>query len=227
MSVLGSQLTFPSDVGTTPGYMARPGESGIYPGVVVIQEWWGLVPHIKEVVDRFAAKGFVALAPDLYHGQIAEEPDEARKLAMALERDRAVAEIGSAVRYLSSLDRVSPKKIGVVGWCMGGGLALSTAAENASIGAVVCFYGRPLSQTDTAKLRTPTLGLYAAEDHGISVDEVDTFRKDLLRYDVPHEIHLYEEAHHAFFNDSRPVYDAVAAADSWKRTLDWLNRYLT
>ncbi|MGB3716362.1 MAG: dienelactone hydrolase family protein [Candidatus Promineifilaceae bacterium] len=227
MSVLGSQLTFLSEEGTTPGYMARPGESGKYPGVVVIQEWWGLVPHIKEVVDRFAGQGFVALAPDLYHGQLADEPDEARKLAMALERDLAVAEIGSAARYLASLDHVSPKKIGVVGWCMGGGLALSTAAENASIGAAVCFYGRPLSQTDTAMLRTPILGLYAGEDHGISVDEVETFRKDLVRFDVPHEIHLYEEAHHAFFNDTRPVYDAVAAADAWKRTIDWFNRYLT
>jgi carboxymethylenebutenolidase len=227
MSRVGTQITFPSDIGTTPGYLARPRASGKYPGVVVIQEWWGLVPHIKDVVERFANQGYVALAPDLYHGEVADEPDEARKLAMALERDRAVAEIRSAVRYLASLEQVAPKKIGIIGWCMGGGLALSTAAEDRSAGAVVCFYGRPLSQSDTANLQVPTLGLYAGEDHGITIADVDAFREDLLRFNVPHEIHMYPEAHHAFFNESRPVYDAAVASDAWKKTLDWFNIYLT
>lgn len=110
---------------TTPGYLAMPAQAGRFPGIVVIQEWWGLVPHIKDVTERFARGGFVALAPDLYHGQAADEPDEARKLAMALDRERAVQEILAASRFLRSLDEVTPKKIGVVGWCMGGGLALS------------------------------------------------------------------------------------------------------
>jgi carboxymethylenebutenolidase len=225
-TISGKMVSFVSAEGETPGYLARPSRDGSYPGVVVIQEWCGLVPHIKEVVERFAGEGFVALAPDLYHGQIAEEPDEARKLAMALERDQAVAEIQAAVVYLTTLGDVSPKRIGVVGWCMGGGLALSAATESESIGAAVCFYGRPLSPADTAILQVPTLGLYASEDHGISMGDVESFERELRQNDVPHEIHVYPEAHHAFFNDTRPVYDVQAATNAWKRTLAWFNRYL-
>lgn len=226
MNIRTSMVDFPSNGRTTPGYLARPDDNGRYPAVVVIQEWWGLVPHIKEVADRFAAKGFVALAPDLYHGQAASEPDEARKLAMALDRDRAVTEIGAAARYLKGLSTVNSQKVGVVGWCMGGGLSLSAAAEDGDIGAAVCFYGRPLSEADTARLEVPVLGLYAGEDHGIPVADVRAFESELERHGVPHEIHLYEEAHHAFFNNTRPVYDPEAAADAWNRVLAWFRTYL-
>jgi carboxymethylenebutenolidase len=226
MNIKTSMVDFPSNGRTMPGYLARPDSEGGHPALVVIQEWWGLVPHIKEVADRFAAEGYVALAPDLYYGQEASEPDEARKLAMALDRDRAVAEIGAAAGYLKALSSVNSEKVGVVGWCMGGGLSLSAAAEDGDIGAAVCFYGRPLSEADTARLEVPVLGLFAGEDHGISVAEVRTFEKELERHGVPHEIHLYENAHHAFFNNTRPVYDPEVAGDAWLRTLDWFQTYL-
>lgn len=226
MKLKTKKIEFPSNGGTTPAYLAQPDDDQSHPAVIVIQEWWGLVPHIKEVAERFAAEGYIALAPDLYHGQAAAEPDEARKLAMALDRDRAVAEIGAAAGYLASLPATQPKRVGVVGWCMGGGLALSTAAENGAIGAAVCFYGRPLVSSDCARLQAPVLGLFAEEDHGISVADVRAFEDELQRYDVPHEVHIYEETHHAFFNDTRPVYDPEAAADAWERTLDWFGRYL-
>jgi carboxymethylenebutenolidase len=226
-----AMIQFPAGDHQTPGYLARPDGDGPFPAVVVIQEWWGLVPHIKEVAERFAAAGLVALAPDLYYGQAASEPDEARKLSMALDRQRAVEEIAAAAAYLAGLPQVAPKKVGAVGWCMGGALSLSAAAQfggagDGAVGAAVCFYGRPLDPADTARLAVPVLGLYASEDHGIPVDAVRAFEEELVRHQVPHEIHIYEGAHHAFFNDTRPVYDPDAAADAWRRTLDWFGRYL-
>jgi len=222
-----SPVDFPSSAQTTPGYLAMPDDAAKHPAVVVIQEWWGLVPHIKEVAERFAREGFVALAPDLYHGQAASEPDEARKLAMGLDRVRAVAEIAAAAKYVKSLDAVAPKKIGAVGWCMGGGLALSTAAETSELAAAIAFYGRPLDKGDVAKLRVPVLGLYGELDQGIPVAAVREFEEELKKGGVEHEIHVYPGAQHAFFNDTRPqIYKADAAQDAWKKTLAWFRKHL-
>jgi len=221
-------IEFPINAHTAPGYLAQPADGQAHPGVVVIQEWWGLVPHIKDVAERFAREGFVALAPDLYHGEAADEPDEARKLAMALDAQRAVQEIAAAARYLKKMQNVAPQKVGVVGWCMGGGLSLSTAAHHADlIGAAVVFYGRPLTASDTAKLQVPVLGLYAEHDHGIPVEAVQAFAAEMQKQHVPHEVHIYPGASHAFFNDTRPqIYQAAAAQDAWQKTLVWFSRYL-
>lgn len=222
----GKMIEFPSNAHRTPGYLAVPEGSGPFPAIVAIQEWWGLVGHIKDVADRFAAAGFVTLAPDLYHGQTAAEPDEARKLAMALDRQRAIDEIAAAVKYLSSLPQVGSSKIGIVGWCMGGGLALSTAAQKDEIGAVVCFYGRPLEAGETARLKAPVLGLYGELDSGIPASIVQDFEKGLEKAKVPHTIHTYAGAGHAFFNDDRQAFHPEASADAWARTLDWLRQHL-
>ncbi|HSM56680.1 MAG TPA: dienelactone hydrolase family protein [Candidatus Sulfomarinibacteraceae bacterium] len=226
-SIKTTMIAFPHNEHETPAYLARPDDdSASHPGVVVLQEWWGLVPHIKDVAERFAREGFVALAPDLYHGAHAEEPDEARKLAMALDRQRAVDEIRSAVRYLQQLDPVQPSKVGVVGWCMGGGLALSTAADDDNVGAVVAFYGSPLAASDVSRIEAPVLGLYAGQDRGIPVAVVHEFEDALQQHRVPHEIHIYPNTHHAFFNDTREVYDQDASADAWERTLAWFRQHL-
>jgi carboxymethylenebutenolidase len=226
-TVKARMIEFPSDAQTTPAYLAQPDAAGAQPALVVIQEWWGLVPHIKDVAGRFAREGFITLAPDLYHGQVAEEPDEARKLAMGLDRNRAVAEITAAAEYLKAMGQVSPKKIGVVGWCMGGGLALSTAASSSNIGAAVAFYGRPLDAGDTAKLAAPVLGLYAELDQSIPVPALRAFEQELKAHNVTHEIHIYPGAQHAFFNETRPhIYHAEAARDAWQKTLAWFRRYL-
>ena len=233
-------INFPLNAQTIPGYLAQPDDAAKHPALVVIQEWWGLVPHIKEVAERLAREGFIALAPDLYHGQVAAEPDDARKLAMALDRTRAVNEILAAAAYLKSLDATAPKKIGIVGWCMGGGLALSTAAQGdpssfdsrsgssgQAIGAVVAFYGRPLDANDTAKLRAPVLGLYAEHDHGIPVDAAHAFEAELQKHGIPHEVHVYPGVEHAFFNETRPhIYNRAAAEDAWQKTLAWFRQYL-
>jgi carboxymethylenebutenolidase len=228
MAIKQSMIDFPINAHAAPGYLAQPADEAPHPGVVVIQEWWGLVPHIQDVAERLAREGFIALAPDLYHGQTAGEPDEARKLAMALDTQRAVQEIAAAARYLKKMQHVIPKKVGVVGWCMGGGLSLSTAAHQADlIGAAVVFYGRPLTASDTAKLQVPVLGLYAEHDHGIPVEAVRAFEAEMQKQNVPHEVHVYTGASHAFFNDTRlQVYQAAAAQDAWQRTLAWFKRYL-
>ena len=221
-------IEFPINAHAVPGYLAQPAGGQGHPGVVVIQEWWGLVPHIKAVAERFAHEGFVAVAPDLYHGHAADEPDEARKLAMALDAQRAVQEIAAAARYLKKMEIVAPQKVGVVGWCMGGGLSLSAAAHYADlIEAAVAFYGRPLTASDAAKLQVPVLGLYAEHDHGIPVEAVRAFEAQLEQQRVPHEVHIYPGTSHAFFNDTRPqIYDATAARDAWQKTLAWFRRYL-
>lgn len=228
IEVQTSPIAFPTNRGSTPGYLAQPFPPGDFPGVIVIQEWWGLNPHIKDVTERLARAGYVALAPDLYHGKVTTEPDEARKLAMALERERAVAEILAAARFLQSPESVSSKKVGVMGFCMGGGLAASAAAESAGeLGAAVMFYGRPLDPADTTKLQVPLLGLFGELDQGIPVDSVRAFASELQAHGKVHEIYIYPGAPHAFFNDSRPhIYHAEAAADAWEKVLAWFRLYL-
>ncbi len=227
MNLKTRMIEFQSSGGATPGYLAMPSDDAPHPGIIVIQEWWGLVPHIKELAERFAHEGFIALAPDLYHGQVSTEPDEARKLAMALDRARAVAEIQAAAKYLIGLEAVAPKKIGTVGFCMGGGLSLSTAAQGQDIGAAIAFYGRPLDANDVATLRVPVLGLYGELDQGLPVEAVRAFKNELRKWNVPHEVIIYPNAQHAFFNNTRPqAYHAIAARDAWSRSLAWFRRYL-
>src|SRR5579884_2596163 len=131
----GRMVEFPSNGGTTPGYLASP-PAGRGPGVIVIQEWWGLVDHIKDVAERFAREGFVALAPDLYHGEKTKEPDEAGKLMMALNIDQAAKDMRGAAAYLKGLPQVTSQQVGIVGFCMGGALALYAASVSPDIGPV-------------------------------------------------------------------------------------------
>lgn len=223
MEITTTEITYRSNGRMIPGYLAQPVQKGEYPAVVVIQEWWGLVPHIKRVVERFAQAGFMAVAPDLYHGQAATEPDEARKLAMSLDRARAVAEIAAAARYLGN----EQYKVGVVGWCMGGGLSLSAAAEYPNwFGATVCFYGRPLDERDTERLEVPALCLYAEHDHAIPLTQVQAFADRLAQSPLPHQVHIYPNTQHAFFNDTRSVYQPEAASDAWQKMIAWFHRFL-
>src|SRR5919199_6489264 len=136
----GQMVEFQSNGARTRGYLATP-ESGRGPGVVVIQEWWGLVPHIREVADRFAAAGFVALAPDLYHGDVARSPDEAGKLMMALNIEQTERDLRGAINFLLNDSRVAGGRVGTVGFCMGGALSLYAASKNEQVGACVVFYG--------------------------------------------------------------------------------------
>ncbi len=224
---MGEMVQFPNNGGSTSGYVSVP-DSGTGPGVIVIQEWWGLVDHIKEVCDRFASQGFVALAPDLYHGKTTKSPDEAGKLMMALRIDEAEKDLRAAADYLSIQDSTASKKIGVVGFCMGGALALFTATKNPAIGACVVFYGgHPNVKPDLPNLHAPMLGLYADRDDFVTPDSVRELERKLKDLGKEVDVKIYPDADHAFFNDARPeVYNAGAAADAWQRTVEFLRKNL-
>lgn len=213
----------------TRGYLAAPDGEGPWPGVVVIQEWWGLNDNIRDIADRFAREGFVALAPDLYYGVTAHEPDEARKLAMALAYPDALQVIQSAVDYLNALDEVSPKRIGITGFCMGGGLAWHGAAKLEGIGAAApCYGGGPeMTLEDASRIEVPVLAIYGELDRGVS-PEVARRRAELMdTAGVEHETIIYPNAEHAFMNDQRPVYNPEAAEDAFGRIVKLFREALT
>ena len=224
---MGENVTFRSNGGQTNGYLAAP-TTAQGPGVVVIQEWWGLVDHIKDVCDRFAAEGFVALAPDFYHGEIAKSPDEAGKMMMALRIDDAEKDLKGAIDYLLAHAATSSSKVGTVGFCMGGALSLYAATKNDNVGACVVFYGgHPNVKPDLANLKSPVLGIYGERDRSVSPSVVHELERKLKELGKSFEYHIYPDADHAFFNDTRPtVYNAEAAADAWTRTVEFLRKDL-
>ncbi len=225
--LVAETVEYPDPDGETlMGYLARPAEAGPLPAVVVIQEWWGLNAHIRDVTRRFAEEGFVALAPDLYHGVVVSEPDEARKLVMELDMDEAVREIQQAVAFLGAQDYVVGPTVGVVGFCMGGRLVLQTARAESNLGAAVAFYGSPLTPEQATQVKAPVLGLYGAQDQGIPISGVRAMQAALDQAGIKNEFHIYEGVGHAFFNDTRPSYNPEAAADAWVRTLAWLRDHL-
>ena len=224
---MGQMISFAANGGTASGYLSLP-PSGTGPGLIVVQEWWGLVDHIKELCDRFAALGFVALAPDHYHGVQTRSPDEAGKQFMALNIAQAGSEMRGAAMYLHGHAAVSPKKVGIVGFCMGAQLALYAAQEHGGlIGCAVDFYGvHPNVPIDATRLRVPVLGHFGRRDHSVPESRVKELQAAVTSAGGSFEGHFYD-ADHAFFNDHRPqVYNAAAAALAWDRTLAFFRKHL-
>lgn len=207
------------------GYLA-PAATGRGPGVVVIQEWWGLVPHIREVCDRYAAEGFTALAPDLYHGETTTEPDVAQKKMMALDFPRAISEITEAIGFLRAHEACSGK-VAITGYCMGGAITLAVAA-NSDVDAAVPFYGLPWEDPGYDRITCPVLGHWAAhDDEWASIDKARPIFEAMRARGVDATIHVYPGTEHAFFNDHRPeVHVPDAAALAWERTIPWLREKL-
>jgi carboxymethylenebutenolidase len=228
MPVETRAVTYQVDGIEAPGFLAVPTVDRTLPGVVLIQEWWGLDAHIKDVAQRLAERGFVVLAPDLYRGEVASEPSDARRLAMALVREQALADIQGAADYLAAQPFVAPKRVGVMGFCMGGALAMQMAYTGRDIGASVVFYGGGIQpgDADLAAVTAPILGLYGADDAGIPVAMVEAWGRKLTELGKVNTMVVYPGAGHAFFNDTRPAYNAEAATDAWERTLGWLRTHL-
>ena len=195
-------------------------------GVVVVQEIFGVNHHIRSVCDRFAAEGFSALAPDLYHGQTASEPDAAGKLFMALNIAQSEKDLRGAATFLAG--HSSTPRLGVVGFCMGGQLALFAGTLNPSVGAVVNFYGiHPNVKPDYTRLAGPVLGLFAEKDSFVSPQVARGVDAAIKAAGKSSEIHIYPNVDHAFFNDERPdAYDGAAAQDAWRRTLAFFRQHL-
>jgi carboxymethylenebutenolidase len=222
---MGEMISFPSNGDTGSGYFAGGGGAP----VVVIQEWWGLVPHIRDLVDRFAEAGFSALAPDLYRGESTTEPDEAGKHMMSLELKQASSDLSGAVDELQA--RTGRHQVGVIGFCMGGALALRLACDRPdAVAACAPFYGVvkwPADQPDWAALASPVRGHYASDDGSAPPDAVAAMAEMLRALGKDVEITTHADTKHAFFNDSRPeVFDADAAAKAWSSTLDFFAQEL-
>ena len=221
----GCETRIERDGLTIPGYLSEP-EGSPRAGVVVIQEAWGLNDQIRGVADRFSAEGYLAFAPDLYDGRRSDEPDEATKFAMALERDVAAREIDAAIAWLE--DERGLARVGCIGFCMGGGLALATALRPTSnVDAVHVCYGGGMPREETiARIRVPLMGSYGRLDQGIPAEQVERLRTTLAANGVAHDVKLYDGAEHGFCNETREAYHEQAATDSWRRTLEWFGRYL-
>ena len=218
---MGQRVEFPSNGQTSSGYLATPA-SGKGPAIVVIQEWWGLVSHIQDVVERFAKEGFLAIAPDLFHGKTTKSPDEAGKLVMELDAERAAKEINAAGEYLLQRPECSSKTYGVVGFCMGGGLAKYAATKDPKVSAAVSFYGG-FKKVDTnwENLRGALLLIAGEKDKGVTPEGERALAEKLKAMGKNVTVKTYPNADHAFFNDTRPeVYNADAARDAWKTTLE-------
>jgi carboxymethylenebutenolidase len=224
---MGQKVEFPSNSHTCQGYFAAP-ESGKGPAVVVIQEWWGLVDHIQDVVDRFAAAGFVAIAPDLFHGKTTTSPDEATKMLMELDAERAVQEIAGAGAYLLQRPECTSSKYAVIGFCMGGALAQYAATKDAEhVGAAASFYGGfKKIAPDWEQLQAAVLLIYGEKDKGVPAESGRELHEKLQKLGKDAELVVYPDADHAFFNDTRPNYKPEAAADAWRRTLELFRRSL-
>ena len=220
----GSMRDIASNGGSVPAYVSLP-ESGSGPGVVVIQEWWGLVPHIRDVADRLAGEGFVAIAPDLYRGEQTTEPDEAGKLVMDLQLGQAAKDMAGAVDALLAMPETAGTGVGVVGFCVGGGLALYLATLKPEVAATVCYYGFPRQglEWDLSAVKGAVLGHFAEQDDFVPRELADQMEQELRDAGVRVTFYHYPGTQHAFFNDTRPeVHDADAADLSWQRTLDFL-----
>jgi carboxymethylenebutenolidase len=223
---VGETVSYPANGTTASGYLAKAA-SGKGPGVIVIQEWWGLNDQVKGVADMFAREGFSALAPDFYHGKSAKigEPDDAQKLMMDLFKSSTAAkDARGAARYLAKSPAVSSAKVGVIGFCMGGGLALLTAAEApGEIAAVVDCYGVGQDLAGrAAKIKAPVLGIFGGQDPAMP-GMLDDVAEGLTQSGAPFEKQVYPMADHAFLNERRKdVHRPDDARDAWSKILRFL-----
>lgn len=224
---MGEMIQFSGNGREFEGYLSRSA-SGSGPGVIVIQEWWGLVGHIRDVADRFAAAGFTALAPDLYEGESTTEPDEAGSLMMALDIGTTEKILSGAIDRLLADEATVGDRVGVVGFCMGGQLALFAAAANPKVGACVNFYGiHPNVHPDFDNLQAPVLGFFAEHDTYASPEAVGKLRNTLEALGKRHEFKTFPNTHHAFFNSDRPeVHDPAASEEAWGRMLEFFREHL-
>ncbi|MBX3287845.1 MAG: dienelactone hydrolase family protein [Acidobacteria bacterium] len=213
-------LAFGTANGDTTAYVVKP-DAGNGKAVLIIQEWWGVNDHIKDIAGRYAAEGFLAIVPDLYRGKVTKDADEASELMHALEIEDGIDTIRNAVAKAG--EEYGLSHVGITGYCMGGTFALRAACEVEGISAAAAFYGDIPEEDVLKKLRVPTVFISATRDYWISTEKVGELEAAVEKYELPLESVKYD-ADHAFFNDTRPeVYDADAAADAWALVVGFFN----
>lgn len=224
----GRLIEFSTKSGVATGYLSGPAAAGgaaPKAGIVVVQEWWGLVPHIEDIADRFAAQGYLALAPDLYHGKSTVDAEEASHLMHGLDWARAIEEMAAAATYLRT-EQQTPK-VGIVGFCMGGAAAM-LAATTGAVDAYVSYYGFPPQADLVANIKVPGRLFFGEREETFSVANAQAFTDAQEQKGIDTELVQYPGAGHAFFNDTRTtVYRADAAADTWTRTLAFFTQQLS
>lgn len=224
----GRMVSYPSGSESVSGYLAAPEGGQKKPALVVIQEWWGLNDFVKAKADGFAGKGYVALAPDLYRGKVTDDPDVAHQLMRGLPEDRAVRDLQAAVAYLRSRPDVETKRIGAIGWCMGGGYSLKLAlAEPGLAGAVIDYGSLVTDEAKIAGLKVPLLGSFGGKDQGISPESVREFERKAKALSKSVDFKIYPEAGHGFASSKDPkVYRPDDARDADARAEAFLARVL-
>jgi carboxymethylenebutenolidase len=209
--------------GAATAYVARP-QTEVDAAVILIQEWWGINDHIRDLAARYAKEGYLCVAPDLYRGKVAKDAEEAAALMQALEIDDGIETIRKAIESMGETYKV--KRIAITGYCMGGTYALRAACEMPELKAAAPFYGDIPEENVLARLKVPALFIAAKRDAWINPGKVNGLKEIAEKYDLPVEVVSYD-ADHAFFNDTRPqVYQAEAAADAWRRVLEHFKKHL-
>jgi carboxymethylenebutenolidase len=222
-----TKVTFEGKNGTElSGVLAEPGGTGKAPALVLIQEYWGINDHVKSIADRLAKEGFLVIAPDLYHGKIAKDSQEAGKLMAALDTLNAVQEIAAAATFSKEHPR-SNGKVGVIGFCLGGALAFASACHVEGLSAVVPFYGiPPAEKVDYSRVTAPILAHFAKNDDWATVARAEAIKKQIDAQGKSMQLEVYD-AGHAFLNDARPeAYDEKSAKLAWQRSVDFLKKNL-
>ena len=211
------------------GYFATPTAKGkSFPAIILIHEQWGLNDYIKENARNFAKQGYVALAVDLYNGQVATEASKARELAGSVRQDKegAFSNLENAVAFIKKQKNTNENKIASIGWCFGGGWSYQMAKNNLGVKASIIYYGSFNPEDDLSKMRATILGHFAEKDRGIRLDNVKEFQVKLKTLSGDHEVYIYPNSQHAFANPGRDIYDKDAAELAWKRTLEFLKKFL-
>ena len=210
------------------GFLAQPQQQGQYPALILIHEWWGLNDNIKILAEQFAQEGYIALAVDLYDGQVTDEPDQARVLATNVRNDMdgAFVNLKGAITFLKSLPNVQDDNLASVGWCFGGGWSYELAKNELGLKSSVIYYGRFNPEDDLSKMRTTILGHFGEEDASIKVDDVKAFQVTLNTLTGDHEVFIYPNSGHAFANEGGSAYVPESAELAWQRTIKFLDSQL-
>jgi carboxymethylenebutenolidase len=218
-------LTFKSGDETASGFLAKPEGKGPFPAVVVIQEWWGLNDWVKDQARALAKEGYVALAPDLYRGKVADKQEDAHQLMMGAPPDRVLRDLEAAYATLQGRADVNKSRVGVIGWCFGGHWTLELATKEPTLAAAVAYYGAPPTEPAAiAAIKAPVLGNYGGDDKGPSPDQVRAFEEAMKKAGKRIDVKIYDGAPHAFANPNNPWggYREAAAKDAWDRSTKFL-----
>lgn len=210
-------------------FVAQPDDNAKHPGVVLIQEWWGIEPHIRDLAQKLAAEGFVVAVPDLYHGKIATEPNDAQRMSMMIRGnvDKAAKEVIGALDTLKAMPNVEPKKLGLMGFCIGGFMTLVVASRYPDLGAVVAFYGAGYDPTpeEVAKINAPVLANYGSRDQSVPPNQIKKIQQVYQAEGKDLTVKIYD-AGHAFLNPAHGMGNEKAAAEAWPLAVNFLKQHL-